>query len=241
MRGEPMFFKELIKKITLGERYSSASYINHLKNIGVQIGEDVKIFVPSKTLIDESYPWMITIGNHVQITQGVIILTHDFSWSVLKKRYGQIAGASGEVVIGNNVFIGMNAIITRNVHIGNNVIIGTGSIVTKDCESNCIYAGNPARKIMTIDEFYKKRSDLQLEEAQTLAVNYYKCYGKKPGKEIFHEYFMLFSNIDDAEQYPVYSNKLNLRGNRKESIEFMISNPPRFKNFDEFLNYCFKE
>ena len=76
---------------------------------------------------------------------------------------GGIFGASGNVTIGDNVFIGMNAIITRNVTIGDNVIIGVGSIVTKDCESGYVYAGNPAHKIMSIDQFYDKRKELQLK------------------------------------------------------------------------------
>lgn len=52
-------------------------------------------------------------------------------------------GASGVVEIGDNVFIGMNTIIERNVKIGNNVVIGAGSVVTKDCEPNSVYAGAP--------------------------------------------------------------------------------------------------
>ena len=59
--------------------------LNILKKQGVKIGEDCIIYAPNKTLIDCQYPWMITIGDHVRITQGVMMITHDFSWSVLKK------------------------------------------------------------------------------------------------------------------------------------------------------------
>lgn len=59
-----------------------------MRKIGVEIGKDVVIYVPSKTLIDEQYPWMISIGNHVRITEGVKILTHDYSWIVLKNYSG---------------------------------------------------------------------------------------------------------------------------------------------------------
>ena len=83
-----MEIKEKIKKLVFGKRYSSETYIKYLRKIGVQIGKDVDIYVPSKTLIDEQYPWMITIGNHVRITEGVKILTHDYAWSVLKKLRG---------------------------------------------------------------------------------------------------------------------------------------------------------
>ena len=72
----------------------------------------------------------------------------------------------------------MNAIITRNVVIGNNVVIGAGSVVTGNCEDNGVYAGNPARKIMDIEEYFLKRKSAQLEEAKLLAKEYYACYEK---------------------------------------------------------------
>ena len=180
-----MFLIEFIKRLILRERYSSETYINYLRKKGVIIGDDCSIYAPNKTLIDVQYPWMIKIGSHVRITEGVKILTHDYSWSVLKmidasNLRGAILGASGKIEIGDNVFIGMNSIITRNVKIGDNVIIGVGSIVTKDCESDSVYCGCPAKKIMDIYEFYKKRKSLQIEEAKSLAVEYNKRYHKYP-------------------------------------------------------------
>lgn len=94
---------------------------------------------------------MIEIGNYVRIAQGVIILTYDCSWYVLKEITGEILGSFGKVKIGNNIFIGMNAIITAGVTIGDNVIIGAGSVVTRDCLFNGVYAENPAKRIMDIE------------------------------------------------------------------------------------------
>ena len=67
---------------------------------------------------------------------------------------GCILGASGNLTIGNNVFIGMNAIVLRGVTIGNDVIIGAGSVIAKDCESGWGYAGNPAKKIISIQDYF---------------------------------------------------------------------------------------
>lgn len=77
----------MIKKAVYGAKSDSESFVEHLKAIGMKIGDCI-IYVPTKTLIDEQYPWMISIGNHVQITEGVKILTHDYSWSVLKNYCG---------------------------------------------------------------------------------------------------------------------------------------------------------
>lgn len=61
--------------------------------------------------------------------------------------------SKGEVVIGNNVWIGDKATILSGVHIGDNVIIGANSVVTKDVPSNSVAAGNPARIIKMLNGF----------------------------------------------------------------------------------------
>lgn len=237
--------KEWVKKIVLGKRYSSESYINYLRRIGVKIGEDCVIYVPSKTLVDEQYPWMITIGNHVRITEGCKLLTHDYSWSVLKlykeskEDCGGIYGASGSIKIGDNVFIGMNTIICRGVTIGNNVIIGAGSVVTKNCDSNGIYAGVPARRIAEITDFLEKRKSDQLKEAKELALGYYQRYGRKAPIEVFHEYFMLFTQVDEIS--PEFENKMKLCGNYNESWKYLNNHNPQFTSFEKFLEYCYEK
>jgi acetyltransferase-like isoleucine patch superfamily enzyme len=51
------------------------------------------------------------------------------------------------VRIGDNVWIGMNAIILKGVTIGDNSVIGAGAVVTKDVPANVVVAGNPAQII----------------------------------------------------------------------------------------------
>ena len=224
-----MGVKEVLKKIAYGKRYSSETYIDYLRRIGVKIGEDCTIYVTSKTLIDEQYPWMITIGNHVRITEGVKILTHDYSWSVLKlyegvsENPGAILGASG------------------TVEIGNNVIIGAGSVVTSSCDHNGVYAGVPAKRIMSIDEYYEKRERAQFNEAKELAVEYFDRYGKRPGKEVFHEYFMLFETAEEAQKNDVFRNKIALCKNELDTVEYMRAHKAMFSSYDEFIEKCFEK
>lgn len=52
------------------------------------------------------------------------------------------------IIIGSDVWIGSNAVIAANV--GDRCVIGTGSILVHDAESQCIYAGNPARLVKRI-------------------------------------------------------------------------------------------
>lgn len=67
-----------------------------------------------------------------------------------------------DVTVGNNCWIGGNAVICPGVHIGDNVVIGAGSVVTKDIPSDTVAAGNPCRVIRKItpddrDYYFKDR------------------------------------------------------------------------------------
>lgn len=54
------------------------------------------------------------------------------------------------------MFIGCNSTILYGSEIGDNVIIGAGSLVNKKLDCGFVYAGVPAKKICTIEEFYNK-------------------------------------------------------------------------------------
>ncbi|WP_440961838.1 sugar O-acetyltransferase [Paenibacillus nitricinens] len=68
------------------------------------------------------------------------------------------------ITIGNNVWVGGNAVINPGVNIGNNVIIGAGSVVTKDIPDNVIAVGNPCRVLREITEDDKQHWEKLKEE-----------------------------------------------------------------------------
>ena len=238
--------KSLFRKKLQKNKVTSESILENLRKGGAEIGEDVRIFAPDNTVIDATAPFLLTIGNHVRITEGVIILTHDYSWSVLKRLEaedvvpGRILGAQSPVEIGNNVFIGMNTIITRGVKIGDNVIIGAGSVVTKDCDSDSVYAGNPAKKLMTVKAFYEKREARQFEEAREIAIRYRQRFGTMPPKEIFFEYFMLFAEAQEAQDIPKFKFQLERMDNEEASLRYMQRQESMFPDYDAFLKACYK-
>ena len=55
--------------------------------------------------------------------------------------------SKGEVVIGNNVWLGDKVAILAGVHIGNNVIVAANAVVTKDIPDNCVVAGVPGKVV----------------------------------------------------------------------------------------------
>jgi acetyltransferase-like isoleucine patch superfamily enzyme len=101
--------------------------------------------------IDTLFPALIEIGDNFISAPGSMILAHDASLYVHTGKY-----RVGPVTIGDNVFLGANAVVLPNVCIGDNVIIGAGAVVTKSVESGLVVAGNPAREICTVEEYIDK-------------------------------------------------------------------------------------
>lgn len=229
--------KMLIRKLVLGYRADSDSYLKYLKDKGARIGERVFVYSPMHVGIDMTRPWLIDIGNDVQITRGVTILTHGYDWSVIKGVYGEVLGSSGKVTIGNNVFIGMNSLILKGSKIGNNVIIGAGSIVTRDIPDNCVAVGNPAKVICSLDEYRKKRLNAQLDEAQELVKEYRLVYHREPGPAELGEFFWLFE--DNPIGLPKeWDERMNLLSNREYSNKKFIDHKKKFNSMQDFLRKC---
>lgn len=91
----------------------------------------------------------ITIGNNVKIGANVVLIDTDSHSLDFNKRRNPMTDWSEpkEIVIEDDVFIGMNSIILKGVQIGARSIVGAGSVVTKSIPSDCVAAGNPARII----------------------------------------------------------------------------------------------
>ena len=114
---------------------------------GVKIGEYTD--VQPHTII-----WgggLTIIGDRVSTGPGTVFLSATYSHAAgLKMVDGMGAGESkvlgGQLVIGNDVYIGARSTIMP-VTIGEGCVIGAGSFVNKDCEPWGIYVGSPARRI----------------------------------------------------------------------------------------------
>ena len=232
-----MGIKQILKKIIYREKSSSEDYISYLRKIGVTIGDNCTFYEPRKTHLDLQNPYMLEIGDFVRITSGVQILTHDYSFSVLASVGGDIIGSVEKTTIGNNVFLGRNAIVLKGVSIGDNVIIGAGSVVTKNCKSNSVYAGVPAKFICTIEELYQKRKNKEKENIKKLALSYYKQYGKRPDSEILREYQMFFANR--SENLPESLNKLMKdSGNYDLCLKYFNESKTEFEDINDLLDWC---
>jgi len=100
-------------------------------------------------------PWIITLGKNVHLTDGVKFITHDGGTLLFRDAVSDLE-ITKPIILGDNVYIGNNAIILPGVVIGDNVIVGAGAVVTKDVPSNSVVVGVPAKIIKTTDEYFEK-------------------------------------------------------------------------------------
>ena len=90
----------------------------------------------------------IEIGEHTLLAPGSFITDHSHDIAA-SKRVDQQPCQSKPVIIGNDVWIGANAVVLPGVHIGEGAVVGAGAVVTHDVEAMTVVAGVPARIIST--------------------------------------------------------------------------------------------
>lgn len=134
------------------------SYEKHGRYLGVKIGKNCSI----QRCNFGSEPFLISIGDNVQITADVKFFTHGGAWTLRSQFCKPNLDFFGKIVIGDNVYLGNNALILPGVNISSNCIVGAGSVVTKSIPEGSIVAGNPARIIGTTEAFLKKALEKNL-------------------------------------------------------------------------------
>jgi acetyltransferase-like isoleucine patch superfamily enzyme len=118
---------------------------------GLKLGRDVRVIGKPDF---GSEPYLIEIGNHVTVSSNVTFITHDGATWVFRHLPPYLGMQRfGRIVIGDNCFIGANAIIMPGVSIGSNSVVGAGAVVTRSVPGNSVVAGVPARHICSYEEY----------------------------------------------------------------------------------------
>jgi acetyltransferase-like isoleucine patch superfamily enzyme len=125
----------------LGFGEGSSIYDSSIVMGNVSVGKNT--WVGPFTLLDGSGG--LKIGSNCSISAGVQIYSHDsVQWAISG---GKSVYEYGSVTIGDNCYIGPNAVISKGVNIGSGTIIGANSFVNKSFPENSKIAGNPAKII----------------------------------------------------------------------------------------------
>ena len=236
--------KELLRRLIFPDTYSSEAYVKTLRNrYGIDIGENCMIWSPNKVYIDVQRPHLLHIGDYVKIASGVNIICHDYSRSVLMGIPGyENVGEAREVYIGDNVFIGLNAIILMGSVVGDNCIIGAGSVVSGKFENNSIITGNPAKRICSLEEFYRRRKEQELNSAKLYVKKWKEKYGRYPSVNEMTNAFSWLYIPHTVENLQKNTSLFNYNGINTEMFKYNYLNTnSQFNTFDEFLEYCKKE
>ena len=171
-----------LKRIIDLWRYLIYSPNKYAKYIGVNIGVDN--FISDKKCWS-SEPYLITIGNHCQITSGVRLFTNG-GGNVARDKYPDF-DAFGKIVIGDWVYLGSGSLIMPGVTIGDNVLVAAGSVVTRSVSPRTIVAGNPARVIGTVDDYIKRSLPYNIKSKMLSRVDKKKLLLSLPDECFLHK------------------------------------------------------
>jgi acetyltransferase-like isoleucine patch superfamily enzyme len=124
------------------------------KLMGVRIGLGSRVYGNSPNMWGTE-PFLIKIGKGVFITDGCKFITHDGGSLILRKEQPDLE-YTAPIVVGDNVYFGIDTLVLPGVNIGDNVVIGARSVITKDVPSNSVVAGTPARVLDTLENYFTK-------------------------------------------------------------------------------------
>jgi acetyltransferase-like isoleucine patch superfamily enzyme len=144
--------------------------VAHARRKGVSVGAGCRIYIRSFG----SEPFLVSIGDRVTITSGVCLLTHDGSTWLIRDADGNRHQRYAPIKIGDDVFIGINAIIMPGVTIGSRVVVGAGAVVTRDIPDGVVVAGNPARIIRDFNNFDKHVRETCVNERELAGERNYR-------------------------------------------------------------------
>ena len=115
------------------------------------------------TIVDDGH---VYIGDKVMFGPNVTIATanHPIDAELRSKGYQY----NKDVYIGENAWIGANAVIVPGIRIGKNAVIGAGSVVTKDIPDDVVAVGNPCHVLRQTGEhdrtYFYRQEKIDWEE-----------------------------------------------------------------------------
>lgn len=89
----------------------------------------------------------VTIGNHVNLAQGITVTALNHNFGDPRQRIDQQGVSTQAVIIADDVWIGANAVVLPGVTVGSHSVIAAGAVVTRSVPPCSVVAGVPAKVI----------------------------------------------------------------------------------------------
>ena len=133
------------RKFSLGD-YSVVESFSCINNaVGdVVIGDHTRVGLHN-TVIGP-----VRIGSHVNLAQGITVTALNHNFADKNHRIDEQGVSTAPVTIGDDIWIGANAVILPGVNIGNHSVVAAGAVVNKDVPPHSLVAGVPAKIIKEI-------------------------------------------------------------------------------------------
>ena len=133
------------RRFSLGQKSVVESYSCINNAVGdVVIGDHTRIGLHN-TIIGP-----VTIGSHVNLAQGITVTALNHNFEAPERRIDEQGVSTQQVTIGDDIWIGANAVVLPGVTVGNHCVIAAGAVVTKDVPPHSLVAGVPAKIIKQI-------------------------------------------------------------------------------------------
>lgn len=163
LKGCPVIFNKKGAQMIIGDNVTiKSSFLSNLvglysRTIICTRTPEAKIVIGNNVGISGATLYArkgIYIGDNTLIGGNVKILDNDFHPIEVEARNKDDKEKIGtqEIKVGNDCFIGCNALILKGTVLGNGCVVGAGAIVKGKFEDNCIIVGNPARVIKKLRE-----------------------------------------------------------------------------------------
>lgn len=146
-----LIFRIVLKIHSAYHAFLNKASLEAAKFRGMKVGKSFNM--PDKIYFGTE-PYLIEIGDHVNIAANVRFVNHGGTTTLLRRLPGyEDARIFGWIKIGNNCTIGLNCVIMQDVQMGNNCILGANSVLSQSMPDNTVFIGNPAQFLCTIEDY----------------------------------------------------------------------------------------
>lgn len=135
------FYKLLFGKLEGFAFIYQGAYLDHTYNItaGRSLAVNTGAFISARA--------PLTFGDGVLVGPNVVIITSNHRYDMPDRPISEQGHDLAPITVGNDCWIGANAVILAGVNVADGTIVSAGAVVTRDTEPYSIVAGTPAAKI----------------------------------------------------------------------------------------------